>query len=279
MTMTHDQRMRVISEWTEKVLGHFTPPKGMDEPTQKHHRKMIAKSINRSFPNDMKHETMIVRLEHAEEKLLANAKTRAWPLPAEFLNAVQRRDKLDKGSEVAEFRLERIIYWLKKYNEPAPGFQVSYDEVREMEKRGVATARELYEAGFYLPADMLDRMGGMTKLARERHEQILEDLKATGRDLRSRDMTGVWGPAGRPYTPEEEAARDRGEDRIAPPPRGENPIAKVLERAWAAQPEMAAKVDEQIKAEQETERRRQAGGAETRKEGEADEDERDPLAF
>jgi hypothetical protein len=173
--MKFDERIALISQWAEGVLGEFTRP-AASERSAAVEAKDIAEIVNRALPGDMKRETMIERLDKARLRLKENAKTRAWPIPREFLEAAKRGDRIERGSALEEMRITRIIDWWRKHREPARGYSISFGDVREIVKRGVATPRELYDGGFDLPPDLREAMGPPSEIERERHERVMAEL-------------------------------------------------------------------------------------------------------
>jgi hypothetical protein len=110
--MDYSKRIAIVTTEVQKLLNGYEPPRARaDDPSwQKQEISDVSDAVNSSIPKDAT-ETSIPRLfERMRRDLKKSAKTRAWPITREIVEAIKERTpKKDfEASQVAAFDSDTI---------------------------------------------------------------------------------------------------------------------------------------------------------------------------
>ncbi len=133
----------------------FQPPRGMDQRAQDDQAAEMAAAINAALPGKTPIGEIEYALERAKSDLLRNAKSRAWPIIREVVDAVRaglpQRGEAEPGENIG-LATDRAMAWWDKFGD-LPGWWNSEAIVRAMIGRGVPP-HDLWRAGVDVPREM-----------------------------------------------------------------------------------------------------------------------------
>ena len=97
--MTYEQRITQITHILAQILGTYEPPKHLRDSTEAQRAEihLIAKMVNKTFPNDTNSDHIAGIMETAEIRLKQRHKTRSWPTGAAIADAVKGSFSSPKG--------------------------------------------------------------------------------------------------------------------------------------------------------------------------------------
>ena len=110
--MDYSKRIAIVTTEVQKLLNGYEPPRSRaDDPSwQKQEISDVADAVNSSIPKDATAEGIPRLFERMRRDLKKSAKTRAWPITREIVEAIKERTpKKDfEASQVAAFDSDTI---------------------------------------------------------------------------------------------------------------------------------------------------------------------------
>lgn len=153
-------REDAIARFVERVTTvAFQPPTKMDAEAQASEATEMARAVSRTLPRRLLPEQVDAALEGALSSLRARARSRAWPLISEVVEAVKgaappdTRDSLNEGDALRrEVQAETAIRWWHQFGD-LPTW-LHYEHVFAAVIESGVPARTLWLAGVPLPKHM-----------------------------------------------------------------------------------------------------------------------------
>lgn len=156
-------RDAAVQQFVRALTGSwFQPPRGMDAAGQADQVAEIARAVNEALPLSLLPEQIDEALEVARSALLRGARSRAWPIIREVVDAVRSglpkqagravEDEADKKR--AAIRLEAAHKWFAKFGD-LPGWASDQATVRALIADGVKP-HDLWRGGVDVPRDLRD---------------------------------------------------------------------------------------------------------------------------
>jgi len=103
--VAYSQRIIQVTQEVQKLLNGYEPPRSRADDTewQRQEIRDVAEAVNSSIPRDMTEDGIRTLFERMRRDLKKQAKTRAWPITREIVDAVA--DKTPKE----HFRSAQIL--------------------------------------------------------------------------------------------------------------------------------------------------------------------------
>lgn len=103
--VAYSQRIIQVTQEVQKLLNGYEPPRSRadDAEWQRQEIRDVAEAVNSSIPRDMTEDGIRTLFERMRRDLKKQAKTRAWPITREIVDAVA--DKTPKE----HFRAAQIL--------------------------------------------------------------------------------------------------------------------------------------------------------------------------
>lgn len=144
--MTYQERITHITHILAQILGTYEAPKHLRDSAeaQRAEVQLIAKMVNKAFPNDTNSDHISGIMETAEIRLKQSHKTRTWPTGAAIADAVKRSFSSPKGGVTSVSLDPFVINANRIKNKEAVGDTwiegVCADELLE---KGLVTSQDL----------------------------------------------------------------------------------------------------------------------------------------